>query len=309
MKKSLLLFVVVTVISAFSQALAQAPNEPAPPKVLYIVREEIKPGMMGTHNTHSANYANIFRTLATPNYRIAMVPVAGSENEVVYVTGIDSFKQLEDMLSATNKKLGGVSGTNKTELDRLNKEAPALHAAMRDMFALFRPDLSYNPGVDVRTMRYFSITTLRVRPGRDAQFAEYAQKLIAAARKAKVDNYHTALFQIVSGAPAGTYLLFRPMKSLSEFDDPIGMKVRAALGNDERKDLDKEAGEIYLSSETSTYLFEPNMSYVEKDFAAGDPSFWTPKPAMPPKPKKAWRNLSYRRRRRTSRLTFPHEES
>lgn len=287
MKKSLLLFVlvIVTVMSAFSQALAQEPREPGPPKVLYLVREDIKPGMMGPHTTHSALYANIFRTLETPNYRIALVPVAGSENEVVYITGCESFKQLEDVLNATDKKLAGVSGSHKIDLDLLNKEAPSLHAAMRDMFGVFRPDLSYNPGVDIRTMRYFSITTIRVRPGRDAQFAEYAQKLISAARKAKVDNYTTALFQIVSGAPAGTYLIFRPMKSLSEFDDAVGMKVRAALSNDERKDLDKEAGEIYMSSETSTYSFAPNMSYVEKEFAAGDPGFWNPKPAVTPKPK------------------------
>ena len=160
-----------------------------------------------------------------------------------------------------------------------------LHAAMRDMLAIFRPELSYNPGVDIRTMRYFSITTIRVRPGHDAQFAEYAQKVINAARKAKVDNYHTALFQVITGTQAGTYLLFRPLKSLSEFDAGIMMKVRAAMGNDEKKDLDKEASEVYMSSETSTYWMTPSMSYVEKDFAAGDPAFWNPKPPMMAKPK------------------------
>jgi hypothetical protein len=78
------------------------------------------------------------------------------------------------------------------------------------------------------------------------------------------------------------------MKSLSELDDQVGMKVRTAMGNDERKDLDKEASEVYMSSETSTYAFAPDMSYVEKEFAAADPGFWNPKPAMmvKPKPKK-----------------------
>jgi hypothetical protein len=285
MKKSLLFFVLVVLVSVSTQVFAQDPPRTGPPKVLYLVREDIKPGMMDAHTKHSASFANIFRMLGTPNYRIALVPVAGSENEVVYVTGADSFAAVEKILNDTDKKMSGAGASTRAELDRLGKEAPALHAAMRDMFAVFRPELSYNAGVDIRTMRYFSITTLRVRPGRDAQFAEYAQKLIAAARKGKVDNYHTALFQIISGAPAGTYLLFRPMKSLSEFDDPPGLKIRAAMGNDERKDLDKEASEIYMSSETSTYWFAPNMSYVEKEFAAADPAFWNPKPAMTAKPK------------------------
>jgi hypothetical protein len=285
MKKSLLLVAVTLLISVFSQVLAQEPAMPGPPKVLYIVKEDIKPGMMGVHNIHSANFANIFRTMGTPNHRIAMVPVAGSENEVIYITGTESFAKLETILNNTDKMLGGASGAMKAELDRLDKEAPVLHAGMRDMFTLFRPELSYNPGVDIRTYRYFSISTLRVRPGHDAQFAEYAQKVINAAKKAKVDNYHTAIFQVISGAPAGTYLLFRPMKSLSEFDDQVGMRVRAGMGNDERRDLDKEASEVYMSSETSTYAFAPNMSYVEKEFAAADPAFWNAKPAMMAKPK------------------------
>jgi hypothetical protein len=286
MKKSLLFLVVVTLISAFSQVFAQEPAMHGPPKVLYIVREDIKPGMMGAHNKHSASFASIFRALDTPNHRIALVPVAGSENEVIYLTGADSFKELEDILNGTDKKMSGASGNIRADLDRLDKEAPVLHAAMRDMFTVFRPELSYNPGVDVRTMRYFSISTVRVRPGHDAQYNDYVQKMVNFARqKAKIDTLHLAVFQVISGAPAGTYMIFRPMKSLSELDDPIFMRVRAAMGDDMRKDADKALSDAVMSSEASTYSFEPNMSYVEKDFAAGDPAFWNPKPAVMAKPK------------------------
>jgi len=286
MKKSLLFCAVVTLISAFATVFAQDPPRKGPPKVLYVVREDIKPGMMGTHNTHSANFANIFRALGTSNHRIAMVPVAGSENEVVYITGADSFAELENILNGTDKKMAGASGNTKAELDRLDKEAPMLHAGMRDMLTVFRPELSYKPDVDIRTMRYFSITTTRIRPGHDAQYAEYVQKLVNVAReKAKIDNLHVATFQVVSGAPGGTYLIFRPLKSLAEFDDPIAVRVRASMGDDMRKDADKTVSEAVLSSEISTYAFAPNMSYVEKDFAAADPAFWNPKPAVMAKPK------------------------
>jgi hypothetical protein len=289
MKKSLLFCAVVTLISAFTPVFAQDPPRQGPPKVLYVVREDIKPGMMGTHNIHSANFANIFRTLGTPNHRIAMVPVAGSENEVIYITGADSFAELENILNGTDKKMAGVSGNTKTELDRLDKEAPMLHAGMRDMLTIYRPELSYNAGVDIRTMRYFSITVTRIRPGHDAQYAEYVQKVVNVAReKAKIDKLHIATFQVVSGAPGGTYLIFRPMKSLAELDDPIAMRVRASMGDEMRKDADKAVSEAVLSSEISTYAFAPSLSYLEKEFIAGDPGFWNPKPAMmvKPKPKK-----------------------
>jgi hypothetical protein len=286
MRKSLLFLVAVITISAFAQVFAQEPERKGPPPVLYIVREDIKPSLMAAHNKHSASFASIFKTLGTPNYRIALVPVAGSENEVIYVTGCESFKKLEDILNETDKKIAGAGGNTKAELDRLDKEAPLLHAAMRDLFANYRADLSFNPGVDIRTMRYFQINTVRVRPGHDAQYVEYLQKIVNPARqKAKLDALHIAAFQVITGTQNGTYMFFRPMKSLAELDVAMAMKTRAAMGDDTKKDADKAASEAIMSSETSTYVYAPNMSYVEKDFAAGDPAFWNTKPTMMAKPK------------------------
>lgn len=291
MKRSLLIFLVLVVVSACSAVVAQtAPAPHGPPKVLYLVREDIKPGMMPAHNKHSASFATIFGKLQTPNYRIALVPLAGSENEVVYLTGADTFAQLEGMLQATDKKMGAATGAIRTDLTRLQGEAPQLHAAMRDMLAIYRPELSFNPGVVLPQMRYFNMTTVRLRPGKDAAYAEYIQKVVNVAReKAKVDNVHLAVFQVISGTGGGTYLIFRPMKSLGELDDPAAMRVRAAMSDDMRKDADKAYNDAVMSSDTATYWLTPEMSYVEKEFAALDPSFWNAKPepvATKPKPRK-----------------------
>ncbi|HEX9628884.1 MAG TPA: hypothetical protein VF961_02615 [Pyrinomonadaceae bacterium] len=291
MKKSLLMLIVLVLVSACAAAVAQTPPAPhGPPKVLYIVREDIKPGMMPAHNKHSANFAAIFARLQTPNHRLALVPVAGSENEVVYLTGADTFAELEGILQATDKKMGAATGTTKSELARLAGEAPLLHAAMRDMLAIYRPDLSFNPGVVLPQMRYFSITTIRLRPGKDSEYSDYIKSVMNVARdKAKVDNVHLAVFQVISGTAGGTYLIFRPLKSLGEFDDPAAMRVRAAMSDSMRKDADKTVSDTVMSSDTSTYWLTPEMSYVEKEFAALDPAFWNPKPepvAAKPKPRK-----------------------
>ena len=76
MKKSLLLVLALVLLSAFTPAFAHDP--PSPPKVLLIVREEIKPGMMGTHARHSADSIpvgtsiplNLGRQSWSPDYRI-----------------------------------------------------------------------------------------------------------------------------------------------------------------------------------------------------------------------------------------------
>lgn len=288
MKKSLQMLLVL--LFACSVAGAQTPATPGPPKVLYIVREDIKPGMMPAHTKHSASFASIFGKLQTPNHRIALVPVAGSENEVVYLTGADTFAQLEGMLQATDKKMGAATGATRSDLTRLQGEAPQLHSAMRDMLAIYRPELSFNPSVVIPQMRYFNITTVRLRPGKDAAYAEYVQKILNVARdKAKIDNLHAAVFQVISGTGGGTYMIFRPMKSLGEMDDPTAMRVRAAMGDDMRKDADKAYNDVVMSSDTSTYWMTPEMSYVDKEFAAVDPGFWNAKPepvAAKPKPRK-----------------------
>jgi len=285
MKKSLLLLAAAMLVSVFSQAFAQAQEMPGPPKVLAITREEIKPGMMPVHTRHSGMFVDVFTKLQTPNHRLAMVPVAGNQNEVLYIIGGGSFADIEKILNDTDKKMADATGAIRTQLDWLEKDEASLHNAMRDMLVVYRPELSFNPGVPIPRMRYFQVSTIRIRPGHDAQYSDYVQKLINVARqKAKVDNLHIAIFQVVSGAPGGTYLAFRPMRSLGELDEPIGMKVRQAMSDDQRKDADKAYGEAVLSTEVSTYAFVPRMSYVDKEMAAADP-FWNRKPEVMPKPK------------------------
>lgn len=287
MKKSLFLFALVLLVSICSPALAQTPQTMAPPPVLLIVREDIKAGKMPAHSKHSAAYARAFAKLQTPNHRIALVPVAGSENEVVYITPAGSFAEIEKMQRDTDKTMSSVTGPMKAELDRLNNEQPDLHSAMRDLLTVYRPELSFNPDFDVAQMRYFAITTVRVRPGRDAEYADYVRSVVNIARdKAKPDNFHVVCFQVISGAPGGTYMFFRPMKSLGELDQNVGAKVRAAMSDDMKKAADKANADTVIVSEGATYAFEPSMSYVPKDMAMRDPGFWNPKPAAPAMPKK-----------------------
>jgi len=288
MKKSLLLVLLSLFVCCFSQANAQTDDMNSPPRVLLVVREEIKPGMMPAHNRHSAGYSGIFGKLKTPNHRIAMIPVAGSENEVMYLTACESFADLEMITKETDKKLASVDGTMGAELARLDKEAPDLHSSMRDVLAVYRPELSFKPGVDIAQMRYFAITTVRVRPGQEDNYSEYLRTLINTAREKAKAETHVAAYQVIAGMPGTTYMFFRPMKSLAEYDLRIGPRVREAMTDDQKKKADKMAGESVIVSETSIFAFNPRMSYLPKEFTASDSAFWNPAPeaVAKPKPKK-----------------------
>ena len=103
-----------------------------------------------------------------------------------------------------------------------------------------------------------------------------------------MDDLHIAVFQVVVRSSGGNLFDFRPMKSLAEMDNPVGMKIRATMSDDQRKDADKAVREAIMSSDVSTYAFTPSMSYMPKEFTAMDAAFWTPKPqtAERPKPRK-----------------------
>ncbi|HKZ81646.1 MAG TPA: hypothetical protein VJ124_25485 [Pyrinomonadaceae bacterium] len=287
MKKSLFGAVLLAMACVgISLAQDKVAEIPGPPKVLLVVREDIKPGQMAAHSRHSEAYAGIFAKNDLPNHRIALVPVAGSENEVIYLTGGETFAEIEKTLKDTDMKMASLSVSMKGEMDRLNKEAPDLHSGMRDMLTVFRPELSYNPSVVIPQMRYFAVTTVSIRPGQDAQYADYVKSIINTARDKAKAELHVAAFQVVAGSPGSTYLFFRPMKSLAEYDLRIGPRVREAMSEDDRKKADKMASESILFTETSIYAFDPRMSYVTKEFAAADPTFWnarTERTAMTPR--------------------------
>ncbi len=42
--------------------------------------------------------------------------------------------------------------------------------------------------------------------------------------------------------------------------------------------LMKSTGDVFSSMETNVYAFNPSISNVSKEFAAGDLKFWTPTP-------------------------------
>ena len=274
------IFILLAVsIFALSLTSVMAQERPmGPPPVLLIVREDIKPGKMPAHNTHSEAFAQIFGRLKAPAYRIAMLPVAGSENEAFYITALQSFAEMEKMQVETDKKMSEATGANRLELDRLQREAADLHVGMRDLMAVYRQDLSFQPGIDITKMRYMAVTTVRVRPGQEEQYIDYVRNVLNTARAKIKAELHVAAFQVIAGSPGSTFMFFRPIKSLAEYDLRIGPRTREAMNDDQKKKADKMVSESVMFTETSVYAFNPRMSFVPDDFASGDPSFWRPRP-------------------------------
>jgi hypothetical protein len=174
-------------------------------------------------------------------------------------------------------------------LEVANVQDGDLRTGSRNLLAVFRGDLSYHPADAMSSLpkcRHMAVTVLRIKYGHDAELAQAAKLLIDGDDKSGSDQPVLA-YQVVSGGPSGTYLLFSPMDSLAHMDAaPARMAAaRQAMGERNRQHFDTLAPDVVQSSESLLFAFNPRMSYVSKDFAAGDPDFWIPKLKPPAKRK------------------------
>ena len=83
-------------------------------------------------------------------------------------------------------------------------------------------------------------------------------------------------YQVISGAPAGTFVFLALITSLRNFDDGVNpVPVFAeGLANARAKDGSKIAADTEMSREHLLFRVEPRISYVSREFADVDPDFW-----------------------------------
>lgn len=252
------------------------------PKIIQIVREEIKTGKMAAHTVEANTVAQIWAKAKSPHHRLAMVPIAGNENEVLYFWPFDSFAALE----ASTRDLDKIATVSyKADFDRISmvNKGEDLHTSQRDSIAVLRPDLSYNPDADITKMRYVRVEMVRLKPGTVRDWEEGRRIMKAAHEKAKIDE-HMAVYQIVGGMQANTFMVLIPWKSLEGLSTiPHGRDFWDAMGEGNRGKMEKINSESIVFNDVGIYGLNPQLSYVPAQFVASDP-FWTFKPMGAPQP-------------------------
>jgi hypothetical protein len=267
MKKTLCTLLGTGLLCAAFQLSAQEP-----PPVLRIFREDIKEGRGMAHEKSEMKFAQAMARNKYPANVIAMTTLSGT-TQAWFVEAHTSFVSIGQANAAMDKiaEFG--------ELDALDGE---YRASSRSWIAVYHPEMSYHGTQLMQTLpkaRYFNVINMRIRLEHDQEFAQIAKMAVTAAEKSG-DDQPIAVYQVVSGAPTGTYLLFEPSASLQSMDDgpARGRAMFAAMGSEAAKFV-KNAGDTIVTSEALLFQINPKMSYPSKEFAAGDPDFWTPKAA------------------------------
>ena len=274
-----------------AEAIAQQP--PGPPAVLVMTREQFKPGSMLTHNKQMPAFNALFEKAKIVSYRLGLVPVSGDQNHLLYLEGFPSFAEME----AAPKKVADAMASSpalQAEFDALTQKNEPLHDSQTAMVARLRSDMSYRPNTMDRTgkARYFSVTVVRVNVGRNPDYIDYVKQTNAAREKANLDE-HSVVFQVVSGAPGGTFLTLSTNRTLAEVDDfyrdldARTKKLDEAIGGAlVVKQRQRTASEIVAQLSSTLYAIDRNLSRPRPEFVAADPDFWKAKEPAKKEPAK-----------------------
>jgi hypothetical protein len=216
--------------------------------------------------------------LEVPNSWIVMESLT-AEPEVLSFDPFDSFAHIDKAYAAW-----GPIYAAHPELAKAQAQILGALTSQRTIVAVRREDLSYRANrIDLSKARFMRVLEVRLHPGREGDFAEAFQKLSAAYEKTNSD-LSWVVYQVNVGMPSPAFFAFVPMRTLAQNDDLLNLRerLREAEG-DAAERMQQIAREAYAQTESNLYAISPEKSHVSKEFAAGDPEFWTPKPQPPPK--------------------------
>lgn len=252
----------------------------APPKLVLLVRQQIKPGSEAAREKLAIAAARASDRLNVAAAWIEMQSISGAP-EALFFDPLESYGEMDKDLALWSPLFAA-----HPELASLQERIAALVIHEETVIAVRRDDLSYRvPGIDLSKARYMRTLTVRLRPGHESDFAEAFRILSAAYEKMDADT-PWVVYQVNAGAPAPCFLAFVPMHALKQNDDLLARsaKLREAEGEEGARRMQQIASEAYTSTESNVYFVSSAMSHVSREFGAADPDFWRPRAAPAAKP-------------------------
>jgi hypothetical protein len=256
-----------------SAQVNESPNPAAePPKMLLLVHQEFRFGKEGERRKLEIAISRACDHLNVPNDWIDLESLSGP-TEALFFDPFNSFEQVDIAFA----QWGSIFAAHP-DLARMQGELKALVTSERTVIAVRRDDLGYHPqSIDFSKARFLRVLEVRLNPGHESDFVEALGILSAAYEKIKADT-PWVVYQVNVGMPSPTFLVLVPMRALKQNDDLLNWRksIREAEGDDAAHQTEQIAREGYATTESNLYAISPETSHVSKDFADGDPEFWSP---------------------------------
>jgi hypothetical protein len=258
-------------LSASAQ-VDESPNPAAePPKMLLLVHQEFRFGKESERRKLGVAISRACELLRVPNDWIDLESLSGPP-EALFFDPFDSFEHVDIAFAEWGRIFAA-----HPELARTQEELKGLVTGERTIIAVRRDDLGYRPqSIDLSKARFLRVLEVRLNPGHESDFVEAFRILGAAYEKIKADT-PWVVYQVNVGMPSPAFLVFVPLRALKQNDDLLNWRksIRETEGEDAFHQTEQIAREAYATTESNLYAISPETSHVSKDFADGDPEFWS----------------------------------
>lgn len=247
----------------------------APPKVLVIQREFMKPGKAGSmHEKSESQFVQAFAAAKWPTHYLAMTSMSGRPR-ALFLLGYPSFAAWEKDNQAQEKNT-----TLSAALDRIGVADGELQTEFEQSVFTYDPDHSLRPGSVVHS-RYFDISQIKIKPGHREEWTQLMKIYHDGFEKA-VPDANWAVYESYYGQDSGgLYLVISKVTSLAEEDQGMGdnKKFADAIGEGGMKKVRELTAACVESQQTNLFQFSSKMSYPAPEWIKADP-FWKPKAAV-----------------------------
>ena len=269
-------FVLIFAGGATGQTKDVIRSETAPPKLVVLVYQKFPFDKAAKSGKALAAAARACANLEVPNSWIVLESLTG-DSEVLSFDPFDSFAHIGKAFA----EWGPIYAAH-AELGKLQAQINGALASQRTVVAERRDDLSYRPNrIDLSKARFLRVLEVRLHPGHEGEFAE-AFKTLAAAYEKTESDMPWVVYQVNVGMSSPTLVALVPMRTLAQNDDLLNLRDRLHEAEGEAAErMQQIARSAYAHTESNLYAISPEKSHVSKEFAAGDPEFWTPKPPAP----------------------------
>jgi len=239
------------------------------PGILTIIVEELKPGMDAEHEANEAGWPAAFAKVNSPYYYMAIESLTGSP-EVWFMSPYASFAA-----EGENMKANASNQALSAEQGRLWRADGQYLEGSHTFQAMARPDLSYGAFPDLSMVRFYEITTMRVRLGHE-QAWEAAAKVYMEQVKRAAPGMSYRIYQVTAGMPGSNYLIFSTVDDYAGFDKMMadGNAMWQGMAAKDMATLQQSMTNDFQTVITNRFRVSPTMSYVAPETKAKDPAFW-----------------------------------
>lgn len=247
----------------------------APPKVLEIQREFLKPGKAGMmHDRSESNFVQAFTRAKWPTHYVALNSLSG-KTRALYLMGYDSFAAWQKDAEATAKNPALANAIDRTEMS----DGELLSDSDQYVF-YYQPDLSLRADGGLAFAKYMEVTSFHLHPGHHKEWTDLVKMVMEAHQRAGT-SAHWATYELEYGG-GDEYVIFSADKDMGEIDTGFaeGKKFDEAMGEDGLKKLDAMVADCIVSVDAELFSINPRQSYPPEDWVKANPDFWKPKPMM-----------------------------